>query len=157
MWYLLTTTGRAAAGLNGFLFYSQLNMFLGWCTATLNAYYAFKALYSTFVSPKNKGIKTIILLQPIVGTGSKQLSPDEKNHADYVKQVKTREQLEYFSKTFPIPSCTASLDLRNVFDGYSQPVYFDGGHTVDLGNKKIASKIFDQISSFIENDIRRIT
>lgn len=104
-----------------------------------------------------EGIKTIILLQPIVGTGSKQLSPDEKNHADYVKQVKTREQLEYFSKTFPIPSCTASLDLRNVFDGYSQPVYFDGGHTVDLGNKKIASKIFDQISSFIENDIRRIT
>ena len=41
-------------------------------------------------------IKTIIVLQPIVGTGTKQLSPSEKIHSDYIKPVKIREQLEFF-------------------------------------------------------------
>jgi hypothetical protein len=101
------------------------------------------------------GIKTIILLQPIVGTGDKRLSPNEKHHADYIKQIITRKQLEYFSKTFPISSCTASIDLRDTFDNVSEPIYYDGGHTTDLGNKIMASEIFNQAINFISNDIKK--
>ena len=44
------------------------------------------------------GIKTIILLQPVVGTGNKTLSSDEKIHAEYFKGVKTIEQLNYYAE-----------------------------------------------------------
>ena len=100
------------------------------------------------------GIKTIILLQPIVGTGNKKLTPDEKHHADYIKQIKSREQLEYHSKKFLIASCTASIDLRNTFDDVSEPIYFDGGHMTDLGNKIIAAKIYEEILPVVITDIK---
>ena len=47
-------------------------------------------------------IKTIIILQPVVGTGTKELSSSEKTHSNYIKGVKTIEQLEFYSKTLPI-------------------------------------------------------
>lgn len=100
------------------------------------------------------GIKTIILLQPIVGTGNKQLSPDEKHHSDYIKQIKSREQLEFFSKQMPIAHCTASIDLRNTYDDTSESIYFDGGHTTDLGNEIMAKKIYEEILPIIENYIK---
>ena len=96
-------------------------------------------------------IKTIIVLQPVVGTGTKQLSPSEKIHSDYIKPVKIREQLEFFSKTLPIESCSASLDFRSVFDNIHKPIYFDGVHTNDLGNKVIANQIYEKIIPVIKN------
>ena len=48
-------------------------------------------------------IKTIILLQPVTGTGNKTLSSDEKIHAEYFKGVKTIEQLKYYAKKFLSP------------------------------------------------------
>jgi len=99
------------------------------------------------------GIKTIILLQPIVGTGNKKLSSEEKHHADYIKQIKSREQLEYHSKKFLIASCTASIDLRNTFDNVSEPIYYDGGHMTDLGNKIVAAKIYEEILPVIITDV----
>ena len=99
-------------------------------------------------------IKTIIVLQPVVGTGTKQLSPSEKIHSDYIKPVKIREQLEFFSKTLPIESCSASLDFRSVFDNIHKPIYFDGVHTNDLGNKVIANQIYEKIIPVIINDAK---
>ena len=99
------------------------------------------------------GIKTIILLQPIVGTGNKKLSSEEKHHADYFKQIKSREQLEYHSKKLVIASCTASIDLRNTFDNVSEPIYYDGGHMTDLGNKIVAAKIYEEILPVIITDV----
>ncbi len=98
-------------------------------------------------------IKTIILLQPIVGTGNKKLSMDEKNHSDYIKQVKSRQQLEYFAEKLPIPSCTASIDLRNIFDNMTIPIYFDGGHMTDQGNKIVANNIYKKVLPTIIKEI----
>jgi len=100
-------------------------------------------------------IKTIIVLQPVVGTGNKVLSSDEKIHAEYFKGVKTIEQLEYFAKKLPISSCTMSIDLRNAFDNMDIPIYFDGGHMTDIGNQIIAEKIYEEISSTIIDDVKK--
>ena len=97
-------------------------------------------------------IETIILLQPIVGTGNKILSDDEKHHSNYIKQVKSRQQLDYFANQLPISSCTASIDLRNVFDDITIPIYFDGGHTTDIGNEIVAKKIYEDIIPIIMNN-----
>lgn len=100
-------------------------------------------------------IKTIILLQPVVGTGNKTLSSDEKIHAEYIKGVKTVEQLKYFAEKLPLSSCTMSVDMRNVFDNMNIPIYFDGGHMTDIGNKIIAEKIYEKILPIILKDISK--
>ena len=38
-------------------------------------------------------------------------------------------------------SCTKTADLRNTFDGIDKPIFYDVGHTNDLGNKLIAKKL----------------
>ena len=101
------------------------------------------------------GIKTIILLQPVVGTGNKTLSSDEKIHAEYIKGVKTIEQLNHYAKKLPISSCTLSVDMRNTFDNMSIPIYFDGGHMTDIGNKIIAEKIYEKILPIVVEDISK--
>jgi len=40
-------------------------------------------------------------------------------------------------------SCTKTADLRNIFDGIDKPIFYDVGHTNDLGNKLIAKKLFE--------------
>ena len=99
------------------------------------------------------GIKTIVALQPTVGTSTKQLSPSEKIHSEYIKAVNTREQLEFFSKTLPIESCTASFDLRNALDGVEEPIYFDDCHMNDQGYEIMANKIYEKILPLIINDL----
>ena len=100
-----------------------------------------------------EGIETIILLQPVVGTGDKELSRDEEYHAQYIKAIKTREQLDYFSKYLPIQNCTASFDIRDSVDDTLEPVYYDGGHMVDLGNQLVADKIYMKIEPVLRNKI----
>ncbi len=39
--------------------------------------------------------------------------------------------------------CTITKDLRNSFDGYSETIFFDGGHIGDLGNQIIGEKLFE--------------
>ena len=99
-------------------------------------------------------IKTIILLQPVVGSGEKKLSYDEKRHADYIKQVKIREQMKYFAKSFPIQSCDASIDLRNALDEVKQPIFYDGAHMIDAGYEIIAKAIFQEIKPIIDTDLQ---
>ena len=100
------------------------------------------------------GIQTSIFLQPVVGSGNKKLTIDEKRHADYIKGIKTREQLDVYSNVLPIESCTASFDIRNSLDGVEKAVYYDGGHLNDYGNYLIANKIYEKILPIISNDIK---
>ena len=102
-------------------------------------------------------IKTVIILQPVVGSGDKKLSPDEKHHAVYIKAVKTREQLDFYSKTLPIELCSASFDLTNAFDNVEKPIFYDGGHMIDLGNEIIANKIYEKIVPIVLHDIKNKT
>jgi lysophospholipase L1-like esterase len=97
-------------------------------------------------------IHTIILVQPIAGTGDKKLTFSEKPHADYIQQVKTREYLEAFVSEFPnLSSCTKTADLRNSFDEITETIFFDGGHMSDKGNNIIAEDILEIILPVLPN------
>ena len=112
--------------------------------------------WSNVCSENNQqSIETIILLQPVVGSGKKLLSNDEKRHAEYIKAIKTNEQLEFFSHQLPIESCTASFDMRNALDEEIKPVFYDGGHMNDLGNKIMADAIYEKIEPIIKNELVR--
>jgi hypothetical protein len=99
-----------------------------------------------------RDIPVILALQPILGTGNKELSPHEE-------ELKPKS---YFDKETVIilnslgdvlvsleNSCNKTIDLRNVFDEYSNSIYLDKGHVNDLGNKIIAKQLDKEISSII--------
>ena len=58
-------------------------------------------------------------------------------------------------------ACTKTADFRRIFDYIQEPVFFDNGHTLVLGNKIIAENVFSVISpiyfdethSVIQNDL----
>ena len=98
------------------------------------------------------GFDSVIVVQPIVGTSTRELSSEEQKHAEWIKQVKSREilnslalSLDEISKT-----CEGAIDLRSAFDDVNQPVYWDAGHMGDFGNEIIAKKIFEQILPIIK-------
>ena len=98
-----------------------------------------------------RGFKTIISVQPVLGTGEKILTPEELNRLN--ENIKNQEivieLLEEYSKALKIleKECYMTIDLRNSFDGISEPIYYDLGHMSDFGNKIIAEKIFEKIKT----------
>ncbi|MBM3910685.1 MAG: SGNH/GDSL hydrolase family protein [Thaumarchaeota archaeon] len=107
----------------------------------------------------DKGFKTIAILQPILGTGNKPYTNGEK-----VLLPKTKFDIEtlYILNKLEKPLnelnniCDKVLDMRNVFDNISQPIYFDKGHMNDYGNKIIADNIFESTKSIVLQDIDQI-
>ena len=96
-----------------------------------------------------EGFKTIISVQPVLGTGKKILTADEMNRLNnsIKKQEVVFQLLEEYSKALEIleKKCYKTIDLRNSFDGISEPIYSDLGHMGDFGNKIIAKEIFEKI------------
>jgi lysophospholipase L1-like esterase len=101
--------------------------------------------------------KTILILQPILGTGNKILSVEEqKNFAHY--DIENRNQnYEKFADVLDElnSTCITSFDLRNGFDSHSETIYFDGGHVGDSGNKIIADKIYEKILPTVLEDLSK--
>jgi len=91
---------------------------------------------------QEKGIKTIVTVQPILGAGKKPLSPDESKMTSREMTLKT---LLGFANSLPSLNsyCDKTADLRNILDDVSEPVYFDSGHMNDFGNKIVAKKLFE--------------
>lgn len=101
-------------------------------------------------SGKEKNISTLVIVQPIVGTGNKELSSDESKYAPHAGWIKYRTTVKILNSMADSvidlePICYKTSDLRNVFDGIIEPVFYDHGHVNDLGNEIVANKIF-QIS-----------
>lgn len=96
--------------------------------------------------------KTIVILQPILGTGNKLYSKGEN-----IILPKTQFDIEtlYVLNALEKPLnelnsiCDQVIDMRNVFDDIPHPIYFDKGHMSDYGNNIIADKISESIKSFI--------
>lgn len=94
---------------------------------------------------KAKGFDTLIALQPLDGTGNKKLSKNEQQWFDLSDHSNKLEayrlyanELSQFNET-----CTKSADLRSVFDGMSDPIYYDSGHMGNQGNEIIAEKLYE--------------
>ena len=91
-------------------------------------------------------VKTIVTLQPFLGTGSRILSNQENaayvTHSylvnnDVHEYTKYQNQLEEISKY-----CTEAKDLTGIFDQVAKPIYWDLGHVGSEGNKIIATHFF---------------
>jgi uncharacterized protein YjbI with pentapeptide repeats len=94
---------------------------------------------------EKNNFETIITLQPIAGTGKRVLTEHENQYyldhrsEDLLKPYpKFAQQLPELKKY-----CSQVIDLRELFDNISEPVYYDEGHVGSLGNSVVANKFYD--------------
>lgn len=91
--------------------------------------------------------KTIVTLQPLVGTGQKNLTFEES-----YSFIKFDGESVIFHYNFYQDAlnelnskCFSTLDLRNAFDSNSETIFYDFGHVGDFGNKIISDNLFNKI------------
>jgi hypothetical protein len=99
-------------------------------------------------------INVIITLQPIVGSGNKPLSSEERDYYEHYGHLDLLIHYEkYANALIELNSTCTTADLRYVFDNYSQTIYYDSGHVNDFGNEIIAQKIFELIMPTISYNV----
>ena len=96
----------------------------------------------------------IITLQPILGTGSKQLTDEEIRNYELYNQESKLKPYGDFASVLPELNikCTEVKDLRNIFENNNETVFFDGGHTGDFGNEIIAKELFELSLPILEEN-----
>ena len=107
---------------------------------------------------ENNSFKTIVILQPILDTGNKPYSKSEKELIPKTQfDIETVQLLNKLEKPLSELNgiCDQVVDLRNVFDDVSYPIYFDFGHMNDYGNEIIAEKIYKKILPTVLEDISK--
>jgi lysophospholipase L1-like esterase len=92
-----------------------------------------------------KNVDVIITLQPLVGTGNKELTDEEIGTYKFYNQDHVLPNYEkYFIALEDLGIvCSKSKDLRNIFDDRTETIFFDKGHVGDLGNQIIAKELFE--------------
>ena len=99
--------------------------------------------------------KTIVALQPFLGTGNKLSSNHEytmmksygfpmtlaEGYVDFVDQLDEINQ-----------NCAAAYDLRYVFDMYLGPIYWDYVHVGNSGNEIVAKIFYEIVNDNIKNN-----
>jgi len=94
------------------------------------------------------GFKTLILLQPFMGTGDRSLTQFEKklfNNQVLKPYPNALSEYSLFADNIDDlkNSCTAAYDLRNGLDKAKGEVYFDKWHNWQTHNRVIANEIFE--------------
>ncbi len=90
--------------------------------------------------------KTLLVLQPILGTGDKMYSDQEYTiNTSYGNILNQLNHLDsYASQLDEINKhCAATADFRNIFDDVQEPIYYDIVHLGAKGNEIVANKIYD--------------
>jgi len=102
-------------------------------------------------------IKTVILVQPLLGAGNKELHDWEKNMLQKYEHQSIVSNYEQFRNTSLELNkhCSLVVDLVNVFDERNELIYYDLGHMTDNGNEIISEKIYEEIHSTVLEDISR--
>lgn len=114
-------------------------------------------LEETCKNSEVQNLKTVIILQPLLGTGNKILSEEEMHYYEHYDSKTMIKYYESYAENLNdlINSCNKTIDLRDVFDPYEQTVYYDAGHISDFGNKIVASEIYNHLSIFLKNEISK--
>jgi len=94
---------------------------------------------------KKHGYETLIILQPILGSGNKTLSEHEIKNIEFWDQAKAVIGYQKFAEELKDLNnyCIGTADLRNIFDNVKGDVYFDYAHIDSEHNKIVADKIFE--------------
>ena len=97
---------------------------------------------------------TIIILQPLVGTGERELNEHDERWFKTDNHKETLNSYHLYEKALESleQNCTATFNYLDVFDDYDYPVYYDVGHTVDKGNEIIAEKIFKSLTPIMKTN-----
>lgn len=100
---------------------------------------------------------TIITIQPAAGTGTKILTPYEKQNFVRNDNARIINILQmYVDALDELKSdCMATADLRGVFDDVSKPIYIDAIHVSDEGNTIVADKLFEISLQIIQNKLSK--
>ena len=109
-------------------------------------------------------IDVIVALQPIAGFGAKPLTAQEMEFAqsgkDYENNllIDSHKKYDAYTKNLEkLDSCNVSLNLRDIFDNESSPIYWDQGHVSDKGNNIIAKLLQKEIIQIFPNDLPQST
>ena len=129
----------------------------GWTENNENA----KEIVSNWVSRwseiciqgKENNFKTVIFVQPILGTSERTLSEQEFSNFLEINDTNLK-RLGFFADALDELKtvCDGTVDLRNAFDGIDVPIYWDAGHMANTGNKIISKKMFQVIFPLIVDD-----
>jgi lysophospholipase L1-like esterase len=101
------------------------------------------------------GVKTMIFVQPMLGSGNKQLFASEKIELEKViQQNKMNVTLEILNKISGSLDkledvCDKTSDFTMIFDNVAQPIYYDHLHTNYLGNEIIAEEIYEILTKHL--------
>ena len=103
---------------------------------------------------KENDFAVIVTLQPIAGFGNKSLTNQELEYAqngeDYTNNLLIESlpiYQNYAKNLSEITACTKTLDIRNVFDAETGPIYWDQGHVSDRGNSIVAKSLSSTVFS----------
>ena len=100
--------------------------------------------------------KTIVLLQPSLGSGNKIFSKGELVTSQHQLKIKgLQDNFQSISEKLDDlkENCSKVIDMRDTFDEISEPVFIDLVHTSDFGNQIIAEHIFKNIYSIVYDDV----
>lgn len=89
----------------------------------------------------------VIILQPILGSGTKKLTEYEQNQYELFEHDKVLKSYNEFANelVYLEEYCTKVVDYRNIFDSYDEIIYFDNTHVKYQANKIIAENIYETI------------
>ena len=95
---------------------------------------------------KINNFKTIVAVQPMLGTSERVFSSYEElllsNQQIQINVM--NEGLNEFAKSLnELDKECITGDLRNVFEGIDEPIYYDSNHMSDFGNRIVAKNLFD--------------
>ena len=105
----------------------------------------------------NQNIDVYIFLQPMLGTSN-------KIHSTYENELLKNDLIPKLYQYYPhmrqalynmSDNCNVE-DFSYAFNDVDAPIYFDIGHTSDLGNKIIAKKMYDEVLPDILQTIQKI-
>ena len=109
-------------------------------------------------------IDVMVALQPIAGFSAKPLTAQEmefaKNGKDYENNllIDSYKKYDAYTKNLEkLDSCKVSLNLRDIFDNETSPIYWDQGHVSDKGNNIIAKSLQKEITQLFPNDLPKFT
>lgn len=101
-----------------------------------------------------QGFDIIISIQPIIGTGNKPLTVNEKQILDSNPSYVIHSKLisDYVSAMYDLKKCNHTFDLTTIFDNVSEQIYFDQGHMSDNGNLIVAKKFTELLYPILKNE-----